>query len=59
MPSITKFLKEALITVHEGLDSLFAGREEKPDKVECWVADVGRVVRLELRVFSGVGIEQR
>ena len=38
-------------------DSLFAGAEEEPDKVECGVVEIRRIVCLELRVFSGVGVE--
>ena len=38
-------------------DLLLAGREQEPDKVESWVVEIGRVVRLELRVLPGVRVE--
>lgn len=38
-------------------DSLLAGREQEPDKVESRVVEVGRIVRFELRVLPGVCVE--
>ena len=42
---------------HRNAYSLFASREQEPHKVEGGVVEVGRVVRLELRVLSGVRVE--